>query len=167
MQFRQLLDELKQRHLYRVALIYAAAVWLLVQAADIVAENFDWPQWLMQGLLVVAVLGLPVALIICWFFEGGNSSDEARSLPLAGLDPESRPSIVVLPFDCFSDLPDDAWATDALTEDLTTLIARIPGFSVIARNTAFTFKGRSVDVREVGSDLGVRYLLEGSVRRLP
>ena len=166
MQFRQLLDELKQRHLYRVALIYAAAAWLLVQAADIVAENFDWPQWLMQGLLLVAVLGLPVALVICWFFEAGNSSEEARGLAVAGIDPESRPSIVVLPFDCFSDLPNDVWATDALTEDLTTLIARIPGFSVIARNTAFTFKGRSVDVREVGADLGVRYLLEGSVRRL-
>jgi TolB-like protein/Tfp pilus assembly protein PilF len=78
----------------------------------------------------------------------------------------SRLSIVVLPFENLSHDPEQDYFADGITEDLTTDLSRIAGSFVIARNTAFTYKGKSVDVRQLGRDLGVRYALEGSVRRL-
>ena len=75
-------------------------------------------------------------------------------------------SIVVLPFANLSADPDQDYFADGLTEDLTTDLSRISGSFVIARNTAFTFKGKATDVRQLGRELGVRYVLEGSVRRI-
>ncbi len=165
MQVAKLLGELKERHLYRVAVIYAAGAWLVLQIADVVGESFAWPAWLMQGLIMVSVLGLPLVLLLFWFSgepETVDSAPAAASAPGANSD---KASLLVLPFDCFSDEPRDAWSADALTEDITTLVARFSDYSVIARNSAFAFKGKSVDVREFRELLGVRYVLEGSLRR--
>jgi TolB-like protein/Tfp pilus assembly protein PilF len=74
-------------------------------------------------------------------------------------------SIVVLPFANLSDDPQQEYFVDGITEDLTTDLARIEGSQVIARNTAFTYKGKSVDAKRIGRELGVRYVLEGSVQR--
>jgi TolB-like protein/class 3 adenylate cyclase/cytochrome c-type biogenesis protein CcmH/NrfG len=74
-------------------------------------------------------------------------------------------SIVVLPFANLSNDPDQEYFADGITEDLTTDLSRIPQSFVIARNTAFTYKGKALDVRQIGRELGVRYALEGSVRR--
>jgi adenylate cyclase len=76
-----------------------------------------------------------------------------------------RLSIVVLPLANFSDDPEQEYFADGITDDLTTDLSRISGSFVIARNTAFTYKGKPVDVKEIGRELGVRYALEGSVRR--
>jgi adenylate cyclase len=76
-----------------------------------------------------------------------------------------RLSIVVLPFTNLSDDREQEYFADGITDDLTTDLSRISGSFVIARNTAFTFKGKPVDVKQVGRELGVRYVLEGSVRR--
>jgi adenylate cyclase len=77
-----------------------------------------------------------------------------------------RLSIVVLPFANLSNDPEQEYFADALTEDLTTDLSRIEGMFVIARGTAFTFKGKTGDAKQVGRELGVRYVLEGSVRKL-
>ena len=74
-------------------------------------------------------------------------------------------SIVVLPFANLSNDPSQDYFADGLTENLTTDLSRLSGSFVIARNTAFTFKGKNVDAREIGKELGVRYVLEGSVQR--
>jgi adenylate cyclase len=74
-------------------------------------------------------------------------------------------SIVVLPFANRSSDPGQEYFADGITEDLTALLSRIPGSVVIARNTAFGYKGKSADVQQIGRELGVRYILEGSVRR--
>src|SRR6266436_3186376 len=86
------------------------------------------------------------------------------SQPVA-LSTASRLSIVVLPFANLSSDPDQEYFADGITDDLTTDLSRISGSFVIARSTAFTYKGKPVDVKQVGRELGVRYLLEGSVRR--
>ena len=92
----------------------------------------------------------------------------ARTGPQAS--PRTRPpqaahlSIVVLPFANLSGDPAQDYLVDALTDELTTSLARIPGNFVIARNTAMTFKGKPVDAKAIGKDLGVRYVLEGSVQ---
>jgi TolB-like protein/Tfp pilus assembly protein PilF len=76
-----------------------------------------------------------------------------------------KPSIAVLPFTNLSDDPSQEYFADGLTDDLITDLSKISGLFVIARNTVFTYKGRAVDIREVARKLGVRYVLEGSVRR--
>ena len=76
-----------------------------------------------------------------------------------------KPSIVVLPFDNMSERPDQDYFADGITDDIIARLARISQLFVIARNTAFTYKGRAVDMRTVAGELGVRYVLEGSVRR--
>jgi adenylate cyclase len=84
----------------------------------------------------------------------------APALPLP-----DKPSIAVLPFDNMSDDPGQDYFADGMAEDIITALSRCAWLFVIARNSSFTYKGRAVDIREVGRELGVRYVLEGSVRR--
>ena len=82
----------------------------------------------------------------------------------AGLMREG-PSIAVLPFDNMSSDPDQEYFADGIVEDVITALARYPSLFVVARNSSFAYRGRSPDIRAVGRDLGVRYVLEGSIRR--
>ena len=77
-----------------------------------------------------------------------------------------KPSLVVLPFDNLSDDKEQGYLADGITEDLTTELARIPDLFVISRNAAFTYKGKAVQPAVIAKELGVRYLLEGSIRRV-
>jgi TolB-like protein/class 3 adenylate cyclase/Tfp pilus assembly protein PilF len=86
-------------------------------------------------------------------------SAAARNIPAARL------SIVVLPFANLSNDPEQEYFADGITEDLTTDVSRIAGAVVIARNSAFSYKGKPVDPKQIGHELGVRYILQGSVRR--
>ena len=79
--------------------------------------------------------------------------------------PTSRLSIVVLPFANLSNNPEQDYFVDSITDDLTTDLSRIDGSVVISRTTAFAYKGKSIDVKQLGRELGVRYVLEGSVRQ--
>ncbi|WP_439361665.1 adenylate/guanylate cyclase domain-containing protein [Bradyrhizobium sp. DASA03007] len=76
-----------------------------------------------------------------------------------------KPSIAVLPFQNMSGDPEQEYFADGMVEDIITALSRFKWLFVIARNSTFTYKGRSVDIRQVGRELGVRYVLEGSVRR--
>jgi adenylate cyclase len=78
---------------------------------------------------------------------------------------EDRPAIAVLPFECMSSGPDDEYLADGLTEDILTGLSRFKELFVISRTSAFAYKGRRANLQEVAADLGVRYILEGSVRR--
>jgi len=77
-----------------------------------------------------------------------------------------KPSIAVLPFNYMSDVSDGEFLADGLSEDIIAALSRIRSFFVIARNSTFTYKGRAVNVQQVSRELGVRYILEGSVRRI-
>lgn len=85
--------------------------------------------------------------------------------PLPALAVPDKPSIAVLPFQNLSADPSQEYFADGIAEEITTALARLRGFFVIARGSAFTYKGRTVDLRQIGRELGVRYVLEGSVRR--
>ncbi|HUE47440.1 MAG TPA: adenylate/guanylate cyclase domain-containing protein [Aestuariivirgaceae bacterium] len=91
-----------------------------------------------------------------------QAASEMHAAPLARPD---KPSIVVLPFDNMSGNPDQEYFADGVVEALTAALSRIRSFFVIARNSAYTYKGRAVDVCDVGRELGVAYVLEGSVQR--
>ena len=88
-----------------------------------------------------------------------------RPLESAGLPLPDRPSVAVLPFTNLSQDPAQEYFSDGVTEDLITGLSKVSGLFVIARNSVFTYKGKPVKVREVGRDLGVRYVLEGGVQR--
>jgi adenylate cyclase len=95
----------------------------------------------------------------------GRSED--RPAPAADVDlalPD-KPSIAVLPFDNMSGDPEQEFFADGITEDLTTALSKVRWFFVIARNSTFTYKGKAVEVKQVAKELGVRYVLEGSVRK--
>jgi TolB-like protein len=79
--------------------------------------------------------------------------------------PTDRPSIAVLPFANLSGDPEQDYFSDGIVEDITTALSRNRAFFVIARNSSFTYKGKDVDIKQVGRELGVRYVLEGSVRK--
>jgi len=85
---------------------------------------------------------------------------EKPALPLP-----DKPSLVVLPFQNMSGDPEQEYFADGMVEEITTAIARLPWLFVIARNSAFTYKGKAIDVKQVAQELGVRYVLEGSVRK--
>ena len=92
--------------------------------------------------------------------KDASSSSGRKSLPLP-----DKPSIAVLPFQNLSGDPEQEYFADGMVEEITTAIARLPWLFVIARNSSFTYKGKAVDVKQVARELGVRYVLEGSVRK--
>ena len=94
--------------------------------------------------------------------RAGRIATAAAGLALALPD---KPSLAVLPFQNMSGDPEQEYFADGIVEDITTAIARLPWLFVIARNSSFTYKGKAVDVKQVGRELGVRYVLEGSVRK--
>jgi adenylate cyclase len=100
---------------------------------------------------------------------GAIAALPAASAPAAASARQSavapRLSIVVLPFTNLSNDPEQLYFADGITEDLTTDLSRIEGSFVISRNTAFTYRGKPIDTKQIGRELGVRYVLEGSVRR--
>jgi adenylate cyclase len=85
--------------------------------------------------------------------------------PVRTLALHDKPSLAVLPFQNMSGDPEQEYFADGMVEEITTAISRFPWLSVIARNSSFTYKGKAVDVRQVARELGVRYVLEGSVRK--
>src|SRR5262249_25685066 len=93
-----------------------------------------------------------------------GSTEQATKSGAAPAVPD-RPSIAVLPFENLSGDPEQEYFADGIVEEITTALSRMRWLFVVARNTSFTFKGRSVDGQKIGRDLGVRYVLEGSVRK--
>ena len=94
-----------------------------------------------------------------------RSVEPQSTRPMAPLPLPDKPSLVVLPFANMSGEPDQEYFADGMAEDITTALSRIRSIFVIARNSAFAYKGTSPDIRKVGRELGVRYVLEGSVRK--
>jgi len=119
-------------------------------------------QWRWAAAVAVLVL---VAGGLVWNFylrapKIGPASEEKMAFPLP-----DKPSIAVLPFLNMSDDPQQEYFSDGMTDDLITDLSKISGLFVIARNSVFAYKGKTVKVEEVGQELGVKYVLEGSVRK--
>ena len=122
--------------------------------------------------IAAGVAAILVSAVIGWWLWPATQSSSAPPAAVAA-DATSltqplvapRLSIVVLPFANLSNDPDQQYFADGITEDVTTDLSRIPVMFVISRNTAFTYRNKPVDTRQIGREVGVRYVLEGSVRR--
>ncbi len=118
--------------------------------------------------ILISALAVVVLLIVIaggtWYFLGANKSAPAAANVPAPAE-AARLSIVVLPFTNLGGDPSQDYFADGITENLTTDLSRIRNSFVIARNTAFTYKGKDIDAKEIAKELDVRYVLEGSVQR--
>jgi adenylate cyclase len=152
-------------HVYALGPAEVAATQLVaVQARPEPARRSTVRRHAVLAASLVALIGLGVWWV--WPYAGSPTANPNNPSAAVISPAAPRLSIVVLPFLNLSHDPDQDDFVDSITDDLTTDLSRIPDSFVIARNTAFTYKGKAVDVKQIGHDLGVRYVLEGSVRRL-
>jgi len=191
------LSELKRRNVFRMAVLYVVASWLIMQVAEVIIGLANLPDWVGPSILGLLALGFPIALIFSWFYEitpEGISLeqevDRAHSITHVtgrrldflvisllcaavimfsidkwwiGEPPEK--SIAVLPFvNMSTDLAQEHFS-DGMAEELLHRLAQVSELHVAARTSAFHFKNKNIAVAEIAAQLGVRSVLEGSVRR--
>ncbi|MGO8972961.1 MAG: tetratricopeptide repeat protein, partial [Steroidobacteraceae bacterium] len=121
-----------------------------------------------RSMFVLLSAGIVALMVIAggtWYFLGANRPSTITSNAPATRGEAARLSIVVLPFTNLSGDPNQDYFADGITENVTTELPRVRNSFVIARNTAFTFKGKNIDAKQISKELGVRYVLEGSVQR--
>lgn len=151
--------------------VYFGAAWIIVQVVAQLEGSFALPQWLDMVVIIILAVGFPLAIILAWVQE---TQADTPSVANDALDTESGlsdrkadpPSIAVLPFENMSDDKEQEYLADGMTEELINSLVQFEGWRVTARNSSFAYKGKSPDVREVGRDLGVRYVVEGSIRKV-
>jgi adenylate cyclase len=147
-------------HVYRVELSPGALIPPPQQKNE--RENSQKPWKRIVGIAVA----LAIAVGIAYWFKSTVSEEEPASIESMAYPLPDKPSIAVLPFTNLSDDAQQEYFADGMTEDLITDISKISDLFVIARNSVFTYKGKAVKVRQVAEELGVRYVMEGSVRRV-
>jgi TolB-like protein/cytochrome c-type biogenesis protein CcmH/NrfG len=147
---------------------YRLAVDFLSGIVRWIASNETFLSGLAAIVAVAGVVFTPMALAFRQRRRSASSPPPPASPPVAPSAAEisDRPSLAVLPFLNLSDDTEQEYLADGMTEDLITGLAANRHLSVVSRNSSFAYKGKSPDIREVGRELGVRYVLEGSVRRV-
>lgn len=206
---RNFFAELKRRNVYRVAAAYAVVSWLLIQIATQVSPYFEIPNWVVRLLILLLIIGLPVALIFSWAFEitpagivrtedvpadqsiarrtgrkllalvtvvaalclalllfrkAGPTASEAKTH--VAVPPIPEKSIAVLPFANLSENKENEFFAAGVQDEILTTLAKVADLKVISRTSTEIYKaGAPRNLREIGQQLGVAHLLEGSVQR--
>jgi TolB-like protein/tetratricopeptide (TPR) repeat protein len=188
-------EKLQRRKVVQWGFAYCLFSWGSLQGLEYLSNTFGWPQVLQQSATLLFLIGLPIVLVVAWFHgDRGEQHVGAGeflilfallllggglfrwfgaaevSIPTQAESSTARPvaterSIAILPFDNLSGDPDNGFRGDGLAEELANLLTRVPGLEVASRTSAFSFKGRQLPVCEIAGELGVRYLVEGSLRR--
>jgi TolB-like protein/predicted negative regulator of RcsB-dependent stress response len=205
--------ELKRRNVYKVAVAYAVASWLLIQIATQVFPFFEIPNWAVRLVVLILIAGFPVALVFSWAFEitpegikreseieadnsithhtgrkivaltvvlaviaagllafqlwGPKRSTSAQTnVPGESAGPIPEKSIAVLPFDNLSDDKSNAYFAEGIQDEILTRLSKIAALKVISRSSTMKYKSAPDNLREVGKQLGVAHVLEGSVQKI-
>ena len=147
---------------YRVLSFPGVAAHRVVKAKSTLEKK-----WRNVALAIAAMLIIVTGTVVIWhlYMRPALPPEKAVSEMKMGIPLPAQPSIAVLPFVNMSDDPKQDYFSDGLTEDIITGLSKIPRLFVIARNSVFTYKGKPVKIRQVGRELGVQYVLEGSVRK--
>ena len=167
--------ELKRRKVHRVAIAYAVAAWLLIQIATQVFPFFEIPNWTVRLVVLLLVLGFPIALTLSWIFDltpqGIRRTEESdRSLAALPVGPAAirnipEKSIAVLPFENLSDDKENEYFAAGVHNDILSNLAKVADLKVISRTSVQQFKSGTRNLREIGLALGVAHILEGTARR--
>jgi TolB-like protein/tetratricopeptide (TPR) repeat protein len=164
--------ELKRRKVYSVAIGYVVGGWALAQGIAQVLPVFDIPNWVVRLLVVLIVLGFPVALTLSWFFDFTRygivrTPDRAPEPKIDAVDSSIalEKSIAVLPFKDLSTGPDPDYLGEGIAEEILTALSKVENLRVAARRSSFWFKERDAELSEIASKLNVEHVLEGSIRR--
>jgi len=191
------IKELKRRNVFRMAVLYAVAAWLIMQVAEVMMSVVGLPAWAGRATFAVLAVGFPIALILSWFYEltpAGISLEKhvdreesithitgrrldfvvisllAAAVLLFAYDKwwiggPPQQSIAVLPFVDMSPDKDQEYFSDGISEELLNLLTKVPELRVISRSSAFSYKGKNIDIPTVAAQLNVAHVLEGSVRK--
>ncbi|MGD9227875.1 MAG: adenylate/guanylate cyclase domain-containing protein [Desulfobacterales bacterium] len=153
----------KPVRVYRLLSYPGAAAHRAVKAKKAIHRK-----WLKAVLSLAALLAVGVGALAIWdfFLRPAPPTVETASTDRMAFPLPDKPSIAVLPFDNMSDDPQQEYFCDGIAEDLITDLSKISGIFVIARNSTFAYKGKPVKIKQVAEELGVRYVLEGSVRKV-
>ena len=167
---RHAFSEFRRRKVYRAAAVYVVVGLGVLGAAEVILDPLG-----LTGarpyVVVLVLLGFPIALVLAWTYEIRPESPVPADRPVppepdtSGPRPTGARSIAVLPFDSMSPDPEGDYFADGIAEELINTLARQEGLRVVARTSAFAFRGERVDVREIGKRLNVSHVIEGSVRR--
>jgi len=193
--------ELKRRNVYKVAVAYVVAGWALSQGIAQVFPVFDIPNWVIRLIVVLLIVGFPIALIFAWAFEitpeGVKRAEDVDltkphtvhgawiyivlvgaavsvslffigryTAPTATKLSDGNKSIAVLPFATLSDDRNDVYFADGVQDQILTNLAKVSDLKVISHTSVRQYKtGAERNIREIGRQLGVGYIVEGSVQR--
>src|SRR5437773_1423067 len=189
-------DEVKRRKVYRVAAAYIIAAGGAIQLASAAFPAWELPNWALRFVIVLLLLGFPVALMLAWAFD--ITMQGVRATPESAMPGRHRrrniimlvaagviisaasgffllprvsarkidKSIAVLPFENLSDEKENAYFADGIQDDVLTNLSKIGDLKVISRTSVMSYRGKASNVREIGKALGVSTILEGSVRRI-
>jgi TolB-like protein len=162
------LKQLWKRRVVQFGGLYLGAAWVLLQLAMAIEETMNLPDWVDQTALVLLVIGFPLVLILAWAQEAQSGDAERpvqnRTESPSGASVSGKPSIAILPFVNMSDDSEKDYLADGMTEDIITGLSLSRHLSVKSRSSTAGYKGQLPDVRQLGNDLGVTYIVEGSIR---
>jgi TolB-like protein/Tfp pilus assembly protein PilF len=188
-------EEVKRRKVYRVAAAYIIAAGGIIQLASAAFPAWELPNWALRLVIVLLLIGFPIALILAWAFDittqgiratpgvaGGRTHRRRNVIMLvatgvvisaaAGFFLLPRvaahkidKSIAILPFQNLSDEKENAYFADGIQDDILTNLSKISELRVISRTSVMQYRGEARNIREIGKALGVSNILEGSVRR--
>jgi TolB-like protein/Tfp pilus assembly protein PilF len=188
-------EEVKRRKVYRVAAAYIIAAGGIIQLASAAFPAWELPNWALRLVIVLLLIGFPIALILAWAFDittqgiratpgvaGGRTHRRRNIIMLvatgvvisaaAGFFLLPRvaahkidKSIAILPFQNLSDEKENAYFADGIQDDILTNLSKISELRVISRTSVMQYRSEARNIREIGKALGVSNILEGSVRR--
>jgi TolB-like protein/Tfp pilus assembly protein PilF len=170
----QFWQELKRRKVLKVLIMYAGAAIVLIGLASDIAGPLNLPDWAPRLIIILVIIGFPITMVLSWIFditpEGVNLTTalEHSNMNEAHLSKHNsnfKGSIAVLPFQDMSPQKDQEYFCEGISEEIINALTRIERLKVIARTSAFAFKGNSMDIREIGKILNVEHVLEGSIRK--
>jgi len=176
---KRYVGELRRRRVFRTAGAYLVVGWIALQVADVTFGPLGLPAWSQRALIIAVAAGFLPVCVLAWLFDitRGGVVRTAPAIPDAARPPANRQedepagpasaiaSIAVLPFSDLSQARDQDWFCEGLAEEIIDALCCVRGLRVASRTASFRFRDGSVDPREIGRQLGVDAILEGSVRK--
>mgnify|MGYP003562666704 CR=1 FL=1 len=175
MKLKKYIAELKRRNLFKFAITYLIIAWVLTQVFSIVLPTYGAPAYFMKVLILVLVVGFPIALVFAWIYKEplkpAKEIINAEVPPFVSSKQEPYPilyhnKLVVLPFQNISSDEDSNYFSDGLTEEIIVRLSAIKELDIASRSSSMRYKDTELDNITLGHELNAKYLLQGTVRKV-